>query len=114
MSGLDDRLDARRAPLRVLITVHGHETSGWGEATARAAAIHVDEWRPDVVAIGAPPRTLRTWLWPGPLHERLVRRLTCSVLITPPPAPGPRRPARAARIDRVVPIARAVPAPRKA
>ena len=186
MPGTDDRVDAHRASLRVLITVHGHEMPGWGPATARAVscwthpivrvlalldvpspprtsptplaqraydaaragwqrqeeerlqapldallsmlprgaevlrvpcarsnpvrtiAQHVAEWAPNVVVIGAVPRTLRARLWPGLLHERLVRRLTCAVLITPPPAPVAGRPAR------VVPMARPAPAPRRA
>jgi nucleotide-binding universal stress UspA family protein len=176
MPGSDHRADARRAALRVLIAVHGHEMPGWGAATARAVscwespvvrvlsvldvpspprtspialarreyqaaraawqrqeeqrlqapldallpmlprgvevlrvpaagadpvrtiARHVAEWAPDVVVIGAVPRTLRAWLWPGAIHERLVRRLTCAVLITPPPAPATSRPARVGRI----------------
>jgi nucleotide-binding universal stress UspA family protein len=186
MPGIDDRADARRPPLRVLIAVHGHEMPGWGPATAPAVSCwtspvvrvlalldvpgpprtspiplarraydaaragwrrqeearlqapldalvsmlprgvevlrvpcassspvrtivqHVAEWAPDVVVIGAVPRTLRARLWPGLLHEQLVRRLTSAVLVTPPPAPV------AGRTARVVPMARPAPAPRRA
>ena len=53
---------------------------------ARTIAEQVDEWPADVVVVGAPPPGVRRWLWPGHVHERVLRRLPCAVMVIPPPA----------------------------
>jgi nucleotide-binding universal stress UspA family protein len=61
---------------------------------ARTIAETARAWPADVVVVGGPAPGTRSWLRPGPVHERLVRRAGCTVLVTtPPPAatPGPRR-----------------------
>lgn len=52
----------------------------------RTIAEQVDEWPADVVVVGAPAPCVRRWLWPGPVHERVLRRLPCAVMVIPPPA----------------------------
>jgi nucleotide-binding universal stress UspA family protein len=69
---------------------------------------HVEEWPADVIVIGAPAAGLRNWVWPGPIHQKLLRRAPCAVLVTPSPAPAARRPVR------VVPSPRPGAAPRRA
>jgi nucleotide-binding universal stress UspA family protein len=61
---------------------------------ARTIAEHARRWAADVVVIGAPRPGLRAWLWPGPVHERLLHRIGCAVMITPSPAAVPRRRVR--------------------
>lgn len=68
----------------------------------RTIAEHVDEWPADVLVIGAPAGGLRTWFWPGPVHERLLRRLHCAVLVTPPPRPAARRAVRITAVPRPI------------
>jgi len=42
-------------------------------------------WPADVVVVGRPAPGLRSWLRPGPVHERLLRLAGCAVLVTTPP-----------------------------
>jgi nucleotide-binding universal stress UspA family protein len=49
----------------------------------RTIAAHAEAWEADVVVVGAPARGLRTHLWPGPVHEQLLRCASCAVLVTP-------------------------------
>ena len=58
----------------------------------------------DVLVLGVPLSGLRTWLWPGPIYDAVVRRAPCPVLVIP---------ARPARI-RPVPSETASPAWRSA
>jgi nucleotide-binding universal stress UspA family protein len=44
---------------------------------------HAEQWPADVVMVGAPAPSLRTWLWPGPIHQGLLRRAPCPVLVIP-------------------------------
>jgi nucleotide-binding universal stress UspA family protein len=53
---------------------------------ARTIAEYVSEWPADIAVIGAPQPGLRRWMWPGPVHERVLRRLPCAVMVVPPPA----------------------------
>ena len=50
---------------------------------AAAISDHVKSWCADVVVIAPPLHGWRNWLWPGPVHQQLLRHLTCAVLITP-------------------------------
>jgi nucleotide-binding universal stress UspA family protein len=65
-------------------------------------------WAADVVVVGRPAPGLRSWLRPGPVHERLLRRAGCAVLVTTPPpvaTHGARRlvsPPRAASVGQGV------------
>ena len=43
------------------------------------------QYAADVVVVGAPPPGLGSWLWPGPVHERVLRRVACAVLVVPAP-----------------------------
>jgi nucleotide-binding universal stress UspA family protein len=52
---------------------------------ARTIAEHVDEWPADIAVVGAPLPGVRRWLWPGPVHERVLRRLPCAVMVIPAP-----------------------------
>jgi nucleotide-binding universal stress UspA family protein len=59
----------------------------------RAIAQGAREWPADVVLVGAPAPGVRRRLWPGAVHERVLRHAACPVLLTPPlSAPGPLRP----------------------
>jgi nucleotide-binding universal stress UspA family protein len=42
------------------------------------------EWRADALVVGAPERTLRHWIWPGPIHQGLLRCASCPVVVIPP------------------------------
>jgi nucleotide-binding universal stress UspA family protein len=186
MTRLDDRDDARTAPLRVLVAVHGHEAEGWGPETARVLARwddavvrvlavlpvphapftsltpgarraydaaragwahaefprvraaldtlvprlsrrvtvdsvpairgdtartvveHARVWNADVVVIGAPPPGFRSWLQPGPVHERVLRRVHCAVLVTARPSRTATPAARVTRLPRAVAALRRV------
>jgi nucleotide-binding universal stress UspA family protein len=55
---------------------------------AATIASHAGEWPADVVVVGAPEPSFRAWLWPGPVHQRVVLRAPCAVLVLPAPA-GP-------------------------
>src|SRR5262245_57442728 len=59
--------------------------SGPGDV-ARSIVHHAAAWPADVVVVGAPMPGLRSWLWPGSVHERVLRRMPCTVLVTAPPA----------------------------
>jgi nucleotide-binding universal stress UspA family protein len=48
------------------------------------------EWTADTLVVGAPARTLRHWIWPGPIHQGLQRRAPCPVLVISPRAVTPR------------------------
>jgi nucleotide-binding universal stress UspA family protein len=61
---------------------------------ARTIVEHAARWAADVIVMGAPARGPRSWLWPGPLHERVLRRTTRAVLVTAPPVSRSRRFAR--------------------
>jgi nucleotide-binding universal stress UspA family protein len=57
---------------------------------ARTIAETARAWPADVVVVGAPEPGPRSWLRPGPVHERLVRLAGCTVLVTTPPPAAPR------------------------
>ena len=42
-------------------------------------------WPADVIVVGGPTPGLRSWLRTGPVHERVLRRAGCTVLIPTPP-----------------------------
>jgi nucleotide-binding universal stress UspA family protein len=77
---------------------------------ATTIAGHAGEWPADVVVVGAPEPSFRAWLWPGPVHQRVVLRAPCAVLVLP--APG--RPLLRLRVRRRVPLLRSSPAQREA
>lgn len=68
---------------------------------------HAHEWAADVVVIGGPRPGVSSWVSPGAVHVRVLRRVACAVLI-------PRAPARAslARL-RVLPHLRVVSSARR-
>jgi hypothetical protein len=47
----------------------------------------VTAWSADVAVVAGPAAGIRSWLWPGPVLERLLHHANCAVLITAPPAP---------------------------
>lgn len=49
----------------------------------RTIARYAEQWSADVLMVGAPTPSLRTWLWPGPIHQGLLRRAPCPVLVIP-------------------------------
>ena len=57
------------------------EMPAMGGDLARTIAGHARTWAADVLIVGAPPPGLRSWLKPGPVHERVVRLATCSVVV---------------------------------
>jgi nucleotide-binding universal stress UspA family protein len=57
----------------------------------RTIVRHADQWPADVLMVGAPMPTLGTWLWPGPIHQRLLRQAPCAVLVIPGPRLESRR-----------------------
>jgi nucleotide-binding universal stress UspA family protein len=61
---------------------------------AGTIAEYASEWAVDVAVVGAPPPGVRRWFWPGPVHERVLRRLPCAVMVIPPPAESSGSPAR--------------------
>ena len=82
-----------------------------GGDLARTVAEYVNEWPVDVAVVGAPQAGVVRWLWPGPVHERVMRRLPCAVLVVPPPAATSDRRSRRATAPRAVrPWRRAAPA----
>ena len=50
---------------------------------------HARDCSADVVVIGAPAPGFRSWLWPGPVHEHVLRRVGCAVLVVRAPATAP-------------------------
>lgn len=52
---------------------------------AATIAGHAGDWPADVVVVGAPEPSFRAWLWPGPVHQRIVLRAPCAVLVLPAP-----------------------------
>jgi nucleotide-binding universal stress UspA family protein len=54
---------------------------------AATIAGHAGDWPADVVVVGAPEPSFRAWLWPGPVHQRIVLRAPCAVLVLPAPIP---------------------------
>jgi nucleotide-binding universal stress UspA family protein len=71
---------------------------------ARTIAEHARSWPADVVVVGRPTPGLRSWFRTGPVHERVLRRAGCTVLVPASPVmatPKPRltamRTAAAAR-----------------
>ena len=63
---------------------------------AATIASHASEWPADVVVVGAPEPSFRAWLWPGPVHQRIVLRAPCAVLVLP----APMRPSPSFRVRR--------------
>ena len=63
---------------------------------AATIAGHAGDWPADVVVVGAPEPTFRAWLWPGPVHQRIVLRAPCAVLVLP----APTRPSLSFRVRR--------------
>ena len=64
------------------------------ENTVSTIVEAVDDWSADVVVVGAPAPGLRSWLSLGPVHERVLRRATCAVVVPwmPEVSVGSRRP----------------------
>ena len=77
---------------------------------AATIASHAGEWPADVVVVGAPEPSFRAWLWPGPVHQRIVLRAPCAVLVLPAPV----RPSVRLRVRRRVPSLQPTPAERGA
>jgi len=63
---------------------------------AATIAGHAGDWPADVVVVGAPEPSFRAWLWPGPVHQRIVLRAPCAVLVLP----APTRPSLSFRVRR--------------
>ena len=42
-------------------------------------------WRADVLVVGPPHASLRCWLWPGAVHQRILRRSRCTVAVVRSP-----------------------------
>jgi nucleotide-binding universal stress UspA family protein len=63
---------------------------------AATIAGHAGDWPADVVVVGAPEPSFRAWLWPGPVHQRIVLRAPCAVLVLP----APMRPSLSFRVRR--------------
>jgi hypothetical protein len=42
-------------------------------------------WRADVLVVGPPHASLRAWLWPGAVHQRILRRSRCTVAVVRAP-----------------------------
>jgi nucleotide-binding universal stress UspA family protein len=77
-----------------------HAAAAQGDP-ARTIVERAADWAADVIVMGAPAPGPRSWLWPGPLHERVLRGATRAVLVTAPPATRSRRPARLPALPRV-------------
>ena len=77
---------------------------------AATIASHAGEWPADVVVVGAPEPSFRAWLWPGPVHQRVVLRAPCAVLVLPAPV----RPSLSLRVRWRVPSLRPTSAERGA
>jgi nucleotide-binding universal stress UspA family protein len=45
---------------------------------------HAMDWAADLVVCGAPIPMAKAWVWPGPVHERVLRGAACAVLAIPP------------------------------
>jgi nucleotide-binding universal stress UspA family protein len=58
-------------------------------------------WRADVIVIGPPAPGPRTWILPGPVHERVLRRARCTVVVTVPPVDEARRRVRLITLPRL-------------
>jgi hypothetical protein len=69
----------------------------------RTIAEQANGWPADLAVVGPPAPGLFSWFWPGPVHERVLRRLLCAVMVVPPPAPPPPGTAHSALGPRVVP-----------
>ena len=54
---------------------------------ARTIAEHARAWRADAVVVGRPTSGLGPWLRTGPVHERVLRRVGCTVIV-PGSSPG--------------------------
>jgi nucleotide-binding universal stress UspA family protein len=81
---LELTVDAWRRQLSVGVDVV-RAPSLQGDLAATIAG-HAGEWPADVVVVGAPAPSFRAWLWPGPVHQRVVLRAPCAVLVLPTPA----------------------------
>lgn len=53
----------------------------------RTIVAEAGRWPADVLMVGAPAPSLRTWLWPGPIHQRLLGWAPCAVLVIPATRP---------------------------
>lgn len=69
-----------------------------GGDVARTIAEQASAWPADVIVVGGPTPGLRSWLRLGPVHERVLRRAHCTVLVTTPPLVEHRRARRLARV----------------
>jgi nucleotide-binding universal stress UspA family protein len=83
-------------PTAEISTVRGRSRD-----VARTIADHASAWPADVIVVGGPTPGMRAWLRIGPVHERVVRRAGCTVLVTTPPFVEGRRARRPARVPRV-------------
>ena len=46
-------------------------------------------WRADVLVVGPPHTSLRCWLWPGAVHQRILSRSRCTVAVVRSPVTTP-------------------------
>jgi nucleotide-binding universal stress UspA family protein len=72
-----------------------------GGDMALTIADQASAWPADVIVVGGPMPGLRSWLRLGRVHERVVRRARCTVLVTTPPLGDHRRARRPARVSHV-------------
>jgi nucleotide-binding universal stress UspA family protein len=91
------------APLAALLpglprTTEASTVHARGGDVARTIADHASAWPADVIVVGGPTPGVRAWLRIGPVHERVVRRAGCTVLVTTPPFVDGRRARRPARV----------------
>jgi nucleotide-binding universal stress UspA family protein len=73
---------------------------------ARTVAEHARDWPADVVVVGAPRPGLRSWVWPGPVPQRILRLTGGTVLVTAAPAAVTPRTRRLAVVPRAAAVER--------
>ena len=78
-----------------------------GRGLAHTIDEHAMGWRADVILVAAPTRLSQSWMWPGPVHDRLLRRAAGAVLAVPV-APRARRVGRVLRMAHVIRVARTI------
>ena len=92
-----DERDRERARLQAMVdevvrVLPKSTTVVWAEARrrdpARILADHARDWPADVLVVAPPQRGALSRLWPGVVHQRVVRRAPCAVLVVSPPELG--------------------------
>jgi nucleotide-binding universal stress UspA family protein len=83
---IDEFLDVFPCPVETVRVAASQGDPG------RTIAEHAKHWPADVVVVAAPELRATSWLWPGRVHEQVVRRVSCAVLVTPPPRTRRERP----------------------